>query len=72
MRPMYVPIMPMTEAPRFNHPMIDENCITAAKRELEGLQQALVTVQELTDVCSKQRKEKKKTNWTVLYDKCEV
>jgi hypothetical protein len=38
--------------------MIDENCITAAKRELEGLQ-ALATVQELNVVCSKQRKEKK-------------
>jgi hypothetical protein len=40
--------------------MIDESCITAAKREIEGLQ-ALTTVQELTIVCSKQRKEKKKT-----------
>jgi hypothetical protein len=61
----------MTEAPCFHHTMIDENCITAAKRELEGLQ-ALETIQELTDVCSNQRKEKKKTKWAVLYDKCEV
>jgi hypothetical protein len=69
--PISGPIMPMAEAPCFHHPMIDETCITAVKRELEGLQ-ALATVQELTDVRSKQRKEKKKTNWAVLYAKREV
>jgi hypothetical protein len=63
--------MPKTEAPCFHHPMIDENCIAATKRELEVLQ-ALATVQVLTGSCSKQRKERKKTKWGVLYDKCEV
>jgi hypothetical protein len=69
--PISGPIMPMTESPCFYHPMIEDNFIKAAKRELEGLQ-ALATVQELTVVCSKQREEKKKTKWAVLYDKCEV
>jgi hypothetical protein len=65
------PVKPLHVPPRFHHPMIDNRSIAAANVEFESLQ-AVTSVQLLTIASSHQRKEKKKTKWAVLYEKCEM
>jgi hypothetical protein len=77
--PISGPLIHMTEAPCFRQPMIDENCITDVKRELENSGNFRIWQQYKNSLMyvqirgkKKRKKGKKETKWSVLYEKFEV